>query len=77
MLVPLIPFSRVRVVVGPGARDRVARNRRAMSSVIIGMLTFMTCMAPAESALSMAAHPPPQHRRVCERSESGLGLLLG
>jgi hypothetical protein len=35
-------FSRVRVVVGPGARDRVVRNRRTMSSVIIGMLTLMT-----------------------------------
>jgi hypothetical protein len=56
MLVPLIPFSRVRVVVGPGVRDRVVRNRRTMSSVIIGMMTFMTCMVPAESALSMAAH---------------------
>jgi hypothetical protein len=56
MLVPLIPFSRVRVVVGPGARDRVVRNRRTMSSVIIGMMTFMTCMVPAESALSMTAH---------------------
>jgi hypothetical protein len=56
MLVPLIPFSRVRVVVGPGARDRVVRNRRTMSSVIIGMMTFMTCMVSAESALSMTAH---------------------
>jgi hypothetical protein len=32
------------------------RNRRTMSSVIIGMLTFMTCMVPAESSLSMTAH---------------------
>jgi hypothetical protein len=56
MIVPLIPFSRVRVVVGPGARDRVVRNRRTMSSVIIGMMTFMTCMVPAESSLSMPTH---------------------
>jgi hypothetical protein len=56
MLVPIIPVSRVRVVVGPGARDRVVRNRRTMPSTIIGMLTFMTCMVPAESALSMDAH---------------------
>jgi hypothetical protein len=56
MIVPLVPFSRVRVVVGPGARDRVVRNRRTMSSVVIGMMTFMTCMVPAESSLSMTAH---------------------
>jgi hypothetical protein len=56
MTVPLVPFSRVRVVVGPGARDRVLRNRRTMSSVIIGMMTFMTCAVPAESSLSMTAH---------------------
>jgi hypothetical protein len=58
MLVPLIPFSRVRVVVGPGARDRVVRNRRTMSSVVIGVLTFMTCMVPAESVDSTVASLP-------------------
>jgi hypothetical protein len=58
MLVPLIPSSRVRVFVGPGARDRVIRNRRTMSSVVIGVLTFMTCMVPAESADSTVASIP-------------------